>query len=167
MKHVLTSQAVAISGCTLIISSHDILDFFRCIKSVLQSIITICPISRSQQKLCTPAHASDEEHSSCWSCPATILICIQFTSVFFFFFHILKIATEVARQQSLINNALFLTFATMCHYQKGLDFPGVTFRSWVRCTVSTSRSANGDQYPFFLYGNVKKTEWASGGGNVK
>lgn len=73
-----------------------------------------------------------------------------------FFFYISKTATEVARQQSLINNALFLTFATMCHYQKGLDFPGVTFRSWVRWTVSTSRSANGDQYLFFLYGNERK-----------
>ncbi len=38
------------------------------------------------------------------------------------------VAMYVARQQSLISNALFLTFATMCHYQKGLDFPGVTFR---------------------------------------
>lgn len=37
-----------------------------------------------------------------------------------------------ARQQSLISNALFVTFATMRYYQKGLDFPGVTFRPWVR-----------------------------------
>lgn len=47
---------------------------------------TICSISRSQTEavhIWTPAHASDEEHSSCWSCPAMILICILFTSVFF------------------------------------------------------------------------------------
>lgn len=66
-------------------------------------------------------------------------------------------ATYAARQQSLISNALFLTFATMRHYQKGLDFPGVTFRPWVRYTVSTLRGASGDQYLFFFYGNVKKT----------
>lgn len=32
----------------------------------------------------------------------------------------------------LISDALLLTFATMRHYQKGLDFPGLTFRPWVR-----------------------------------
>lgn len=37
-------------------------------------------------------------------------------------------AMYVARQQSLISNALFLTFASTCHYQKGLDFTGLTFK---------------------------------------
>lgn len=48
----------------------------------------------------------------------------------------------VARQQSLISNALFLTFATIWYYQKCLDVPGVTFRPWVRYTVSILRATN-------------------------
>lgn len=77
------------------------------------------------------------------------------------FFHIKDIlcgCIHVSRQLSLISNALFLTFTTMCHYQKGLDFSEMTFRPWVRYTVSTLQDAYGEQYLFFLYGNVKKTQ---------
>lgn len=49
-----------------------------------------------------------------------------------------------------------------CHYQKGLDFSGMTFRSWVRYTVSTSQGVYRDRYLFSLRGNVRKTELAEG-----
>lgn len=105
------------------------------------------------------------------SCRALILICIQFTCGNHYFSHIKdtlcgRFRAQVTRQQSLISNALFLTFATTCHYQKGLDFPGVTFRSWVRYTVSTLHGPNGVQYHCFMK-MLRKQSWRHVGGKVE
>lgn len=44
--------------------------------------------------------------------------------------------------------------------KKGLDFTRMTFKPWVRCTVSTSQHVNGDPYLFRPERHVKKTETA-------
>lgn len=62
---------------------------------------------------------------------------------------------EVSRQVSLIIIALFLTFTTCAIMKKGLDFSGMTFRHWVRYTVSTFHHVNGDQYLCFFYRKYK------------
>lgn len=50
-------------------------------------------------------------------------------NISFYIKDLLRGCIDVSRQLSLISNALFLTFTTMCHYKKnGLDFSGMTFR---------------------------------------
>lgn len=136
--------------------------------NIISSINTICPITERGAtvriwntypcRLYDAAHISDTLDAVqlwSWYAPSSH----EGTSIFP---HIKDIlcgcitAKQVARQQSLISNALFLTFATMCYYKKGLDFPGMTFRPWVRYTVSTLHVANGDLYLFCL--DIKKRQ---------
>lgn len=52
----------------------------------------------------------------------------------YFFFYIIIFLHSLWVQPclqttSLISSALFLTFTTMCHYQRGLDSSGLTFKA--------------------------------------
>lgn len=79
----------------------------------------------------------------------------QRVNISFYIKDLLYGCIEVSRQVSLIIIALFLTFTTCAIMKKGFDFSGMTFRHWVRYTVSTFHHANGDQYLFFLYRKYK------------
>lgn len=80
---------------------------------------------------------------------------VQRVNISFYIKDLLYGCIEVSRQVSLIIIALFLTFTTCAIVKKGLNFSGMTFRHWVRYTVSKFHHANEDQYLFFLYRKYK------------